>query len=82
MTDLDTSPGIPADHAAIDATSVWTTTVEDEDEIVEAVRMGGQDMMTGKVLDSGVAGCGVSDNESERGDSEGTGVGAIAEPLY
>lgn len=85
LTGLDVSPGKPGDYAAIDAATVWATSnnVEDEDGMVETVRIDGQGMiimMVGKVLDSGIADGDVSDSESERGGYESTGVGAIAEP--
>lgn len=83
LTDVDVSPGNSADHAAIDAATVWVTAVEDEgDDMVEAVPMDDEqeDVVMGKVLDSRVAGGSVSDSASERGGHESTRVGAIAEP--
>ena len=47
LTDLDISTGKPADHAAIDPARVWTA-VEDEEEMVEAMRLNERDVMMGE----------------------------------
>ena len=67
LVDLDISPGKPAHKAAVDAAREWAT-LEDEEDLVEAMRLDEQDVMVGDIIDSIVEEGNVSDGESEDGD--------------
>ena len=55
-------------------------TVEDEEDIVQAIRLDEQDVLIGEVINSAVREGSVSDSENEYGGDEGAGVGGIAAP--
>ena len=77
--DLDNSPAKPSDKAAMDVARAGVT-VEDEENIVQAIRLDGQDVLSGDIIASVVLEGSVSDSESEDGGDEGAGVGDIAAP--
>lgn len=51
MAGLDNSPGKPADNAALGAAEVRAT-VEDEEDVAEAMRLDRRDVMTASIIDS------------------------------
>ena len=81
LANLDINPGEAADEAAIQAATVWAT-LEDQGDVVEAVRLNAVDEMTEQLNGTYVEERGVSDDEKEESDGESTGCGGIALPPY
>ena len=77
--DLDNSPAKPSDKAAMDVARAGVT-VEDEENIVQAIRLDGQDVLSGDIIASVVLEGSVSDSESEDGGAGGAGIGGNAAP--
>ena len=79
LVDLDNSPAKPSDKAAMDVARVWVT-VQDGEDIVQAIQLDGQDVLTGDIIDSVVREGSVSDSEIEDGGDGGAGIGGNAAP--
>ena len=81
LANLDINPGKAADEAAIQAATVWAT-LEDQENVADAVHLDAVDEMTEQLNGTYVEEGGVSDDEKEESDGESTGCGGIAPPLY
>ena len=72
---------VAPDEAAIEAAQVWAT-VEDQEDVVEAMRLDAVDEMTEQLEGTGVGGVDATDDEKEDGDNERTGCGSTVPPPY
>ena len=81
LANLYINLGEPADEATIQALTVWAT-LEDQEDVVEAVHLDAVDEMTEQLNGTFVEEGGVSDDEKEGSDRESTqGVGALRAAL-
>ena len=83
LANLDVTPGEAADEAAINAVRVWAT-VEDEDDVVEAMRGHAAEKITARLAGTHIDADLEEEeekNEEDAGD-ESTGRGRGAPPTY
>ena len=66
LANLNIIPGECANEAAIEATQVWAT-VEDQDNVVEAMRLDAVDEMTEQLEGTGVGDVDSTDDDKEDG---------------
>ena len=81
LANLNIIPAECADEAAIEAAQVWAT-VEDQEDVVETMRLDAVDEMTEQLEGTGVGGVDATDDEKEDGDNERTGCGSTVPPPY
>ena len=81
LANLNIIPGECADKAAIEVAQVWAT-VEDREDVVEAMRLDTVDEMTGQLRGTGVGGVDSTDDEKEGGADERTGRGGTVPSPY
>lgn len=80
LADLDMNPGEAADEAAIEGLKEWAT-FEDQEDVVEALRLDALDEMTEHLNGTYTKEVGVSDDEGGS-DGESSGGGGIEPPPY
>ena len=81
LASLSIIPGECADEAAILSAQVWAT-VEDQEDVVETLRLDVVDEMREQLKDTGVGGVDSTDGEREDGGHEMTGCGGTVPPPY
>ena len=81
LANLHIIPGECTYEAAVEAAQVWAT-VEDYENVVEAMRLDAVDEMTAQLEGTGVGGLDFTDDEKEDGDDERTGRGGTVPPYY
>ena len=74
LVNLDINPGEAADEAAIQAATVWAL-LEDQEDVVEAVRLDAVDEMAEPLSITFEEEGGISDDERKESDGESTGCG-------
>ena len=79
LANLNIISGECADEAAIEAAQVRAT-VEDQEDVVEAMRLDAVDEMTEQLEGTGVEGVDSTDDEKEDGDDERTARGGTVPP--
>ena len=81
MAKLNIIPGECADEGAIEVAQVWAT-AEDQEDVVEAMRLDAVNEMTEQLEGTGVRGVDSTDDEKEDGDDERTGRRGTVPPPY
>ena len=82
LPNMGSTPGEPANAAAIQAAQFWAT-AEDQDDIVEAMREDAVEEMTAQLIGTSVDGGDVPEQEEEAGGDESTGrAGGGAPPAH
>lgn len=82
LANLDISPGNPASDAAIKAVYTWVS-LEDQDDIVEAIRADAEEDMVALLAGMALNGGGSDEDEEEDdNDDQGTGRGVGPPPAY